>query len=329
MNGVQSAFERLLSEMEPTVRAAFVRALDRIKTNAELRDLERTIERQDIPALLDALNLSPEYFREVNDAVDAVFLAGGQFQVSLAASVSSIPFNRRHLQAEAWARENGARLIAEIAETTRAGVREFVTEGIANGRPSAVIARQVVGKLNRATGRREGGIVGLTERQADFVINARRELVELDVGYFQRQARDRRFDRTVRKAIREGKPLPAATLDKIVGGYSDGLLVGRGDIIARTEAHRALNSGRYEAMRQNAENVGVSVTSITVKWQSVRDGRTRDTHRGLSGKTAQYGTPFQSSSGALMRFPGDREYGAPARETVHCRCTVTFDLGPA
>lgn len=326
MRDLPGAFDRLLSELEPGVRGAFIEAINNIASTAKLHDIEMMLDRGDIEGMLNALNLSPEYFRAVEDAVDGAFYAGAQFQASIAASLSSIPFNRRHLQAETWARENGSRLIVEITEATREGVREAVVAGLASGRSSASIARQVVGTVNRATGRREGGIVGLTGQQSSYVTNARDELERLDPAYFQRKARDRRHDRKIRKSIETGTPLPRADIDRIIRRYVAGLQIRRGDVIARTETHRALNAGRYEAMRQTAENAGVPGSAITAKWQSVGDGRTRDTHRALNGKKAPFEAAFTSFSGAMMRFPGDRSLGAPASETIHCRCTLSYEL---
>lgn len=327
MRDYPGELDRLLSSLEPGVRRAFVDAINRVTTTAEMKRVQDYLDRRDIEGLLDALNLSPDYFRDVQHAVDSAFYSGAAYQVSIAASVSSLPFNRRHWAAEAWARENGTRLIVEISAATREGVREYVSEALRTGRSSASVAREIVGKANKATGRREGGIVGLTGQQSGYVANARTELESLDAAYFKRAARDRRYDATVRRAIREGKPLSKAVVDKIIGRYADGLLIRRGDMIARTEAHNALNAGRYEAMRQTAEAAGLAETAITVKWQATRDGRTRDSHRALGGKTAPYGTPFVSpATGARMMFPGDRRFGAPASELVHCRCTTSYSL---
>lgn len=327
MRDLPGAFDRLLDELHPTIRAAFIEAIERITTTARLREVEELLDRGDVEGLLDALNLSPEYFRGVQDAVDAAFYGGANYQISLAASLSSIPFNRRHWAAEAWARENGSRLIVEISTATREGVRQYVVEALRTGRGSNAVAREIVGRINRAAGRREGGILGLTGQEATYVANARDELIRLDPAYFRRAARDRRFDGIVRRAIKAGKPLARADLERIIGRYSDGLLIRRGDRIARTEAHSALNAGRYEAMRQTAENVGLDASAITVKWQSARDERVRHSHRVLNGKTASYGEAFTSPLGSRMRWPGDREFGALSADVVGCRCTTSFSLG--
>lgn len=319
MRDLPGAFDRLLSELEPSVRQAFLDAINQIRTTAQLYRVEGFLERGDIEGLLDALNLSPEYFRAIQDAADNAFYSGSQFQVSLAASVSSIPFNRRHLQAEAWARDNGSRLIVEIAEATREGVRQFVVAGLSEGRSSSTLARQIVGTMNRATSKREGGIVGLTGQQSAFVGTARSELENLDAAYFKRAARDRRYDPMVRKAIKAGKPLAKADIDRIIRRYSDGLLIRRGDIIARTESHRALNAGRYEAMRQTAENAGLPETAITAKWQAVQDsahprhashpvGQEGAVWRGVH---VAIGCPHEVSWGSFLGCPCERDDPLP------------------
>lgn len=330
MKETPGTFDALLDKLHPDVRQAFENAIERIAITAKLRDIEEMLDRGDIEGLLDALHLSPDYFREVQDAVEQAFYAGGQYQVSISASLSSIPFNRRHWAAEAWARENGSRLIVEITEGTRDGVRQYITEGLQAGRGTNAVAREIVGRVNRATGKREGGIVGLTGQQASYVVNARAELEGLDPAYLKRAARNRQFDKMVRSAIAKGKPLVKADVDRIVQQYTNGLQIRRGDVIARTETHSALNAGRYEAMRQTAENAGMDVSRMTLKWQATRDGRTRDSHRTLGGKTIPYGGVFVSPlTGARMKFPGDRSQGAPASELIHCRCTLSAVWGEA
>ena len=125
------------------------------------------------------------------------------------------------------------------------------------GQEFAEAAREAEARARK--GASKGGIIGLTERQAGYVVNARRQLEELDAGYFERKLRDRRFDRTVAKAIREGKPLAQSDIDRIVGRYSDRLLFYRGETIARTEGLTALNAGRHEGIQQLAERAGLRV----------------------------------------------------------------------
>ena len=324
--GDRLAFEEILDRMTPAVRDAFIAAIENIRATVKLSEIEAHLRAGDVDAALMALNLKPEYFASVRDAIDEAFVKGGQLQVSLRASLSAIPFNRRHRAAEEWAQTNGIRFVAEVTESTREGVREAVVAGLQQGTGPGPLARQIVGTMNASTRKREGGILGLTRQQAAWVMNARRELENLDPAYFERNARDRRLDATIRKAIKAGKPLPKADVDRIINRYSDGLLSYRGGIVARTEAHQALNAGRMEAMRQTAENADVPLDQIIMKWQATKDLRTRDTHRSMGGKTAPFGGTFVSPRGAVMGFPGDTSRGAPASEVVACRCTVTFEI---
>lgn len=320
MRGEFDRYQALLDALEPGIRDAFIEAIRQIKDRAIHRRVVAAIEAGDTEAVADMLDLTPEAMASVEDAIERVFRAGGEFQASVG------PFYPRHERAIEWVRTAGAALVTEVARGQRAAIKGIITAGIDEGRGANSVARDIIGVTNRATGRREGGILGLTEREAGYVANARRQLQELDAGYFERQARDRRYDATVRKAIKAGKPLSADVIEKITRRYQDGLLTRRGNRIARTEAIGALNAGKYEQMRQQMDRLGLSSTDVTVKWVAARDPRVRDTHRALNGQTVDFGQPFQSPSGALMRFPGDRDFGAPASEVVSCRCQPVFEI---
>lgn len=314
------AFERVLDAMSENMRAAFKAAIESIVNRATLRDMEDALTRGDVDAVLQALGLGPEHYAPLEDAVEEAFRAGGAFQASVGA------FYPRHERAMEWSRQHGAALIVEIDSSIREAVTEVIVAGIDEGRGTGPMARDIVGTINRATGRREGGIVGLTGREAAAAMRARRELQELDPAYLQRGARDRRDDRTVRNAIKNGRPLTREQVDRIARRYSNGLLIRRGDRIARTESLRAMNAGRHEAMKQTVEKLGIPESAVLVTWQAARDGRTRHTHSALRGQQVRMGQPFRSPSGALMMFPGDDALGAPAAETINCRCTTSLEI---
>lgn len=204
-------------------------------------------------------------------------------------------------------------------------MRLVLEAGQTEGRNPRATALDIVGRLNRATGRREGGILGLNSAQTDAVIRARQELLSGDAAqmrnYLTRGRRLPKFDRLVRKAIAEGKPLARADADKAVQGYSNSLLKLRGETIARTETLAGLNAGKEEGIRQLIDAGKVQRSAVKKVWRATGDDRTRDSHMALNGTEVGIDTAFTSPlTGAQMMFPHDTSRGAPASETIGCRC---------
>lgn len=204
-------------------------------------------------------------------------------------------------------------------------MRLAVEAGQIEGRNPRGTALDITGRINRATGRREGGIIGLNTAQTDAVIRARQELLSGDPAqlrnYLTRARRDKRFDRLVAKAIKDGKPVAKADVDRIVGRYKDRLLQLRGETIARTETLAGLNAGKQEGIRQLIDSGKVQRSQVKKIWRATGDSRTRDSHMALNGAEAGIDEAFVSPlTGARMLFPHDTSLGAPASETIQCRC---------
>lgn len=193
-------------------------------------------------------------------------------------------------------------------------------DGIERGANPRDTALDITGRINRATGRREGGILGLTSGQTDAVIRARRELLDLDAGYFSRKRRDARFDGIVSRAIKDGKPLSKADVDRITGRYKDRLLNYRGEVIARTETLAALQAGKSEGFEQLIDAGKVRADQVTKTWRATGDGRTRDSHLAMNGQSVKLREAFTTPDGHKMMHPHDNSLGAPASETIQCRC---------
>ena len=89
--------------------------------------------------------------------------------------------------------------------------------------------------------------------------------------------------------------------------------------IARTEVLAASNAG-FNITAEDALRKG-----STKKWDRIwiasSDSRTRDTHAAANGQRCSVDGMF-TIGGSQMKWPGDRSSGAPAHETIHCRCTT-------
>lgn len=316
--------EALLEQFAPPIREAFMEAVQDIAKQAEVARIAERLERGDIDGAIRALHLDPAAYRTLDEAIRQAYIGGGSSAVAGMPVLREpdggrvvLRFDARNPRAEQWLTEHSSTLITRIVDDQRAAVRQALTEGMVDGRNPRSVALDIVGRVNRATGRREGGIIGLTAQQERFVASARRELSDPAImeHYFTRKRRDRSFDGMVLKAIREEKPLDRATIDRIVGRYSDRLLELRGETIARTEAMASLHASQMEAYRQAIDTGAVARQDVRRVWVSTRDNRVRDSHRAMDGESVGLDEAY---SNGLM-YPGDPN--GPVSETANCRCT--------
>lgn len=203
-------------------------------------------------------------------------------------------------------------LIQQITDGQRETIRRIVTTMMAQGKPPAVMAREIK------------EMVGLTPHQAQNVSTFRAGLEGLDPKVLGRSLRDRRYDRTIQRAIDTNTPIPADRVDAMVEAYQRRAIALRATTIARTESLRAANLGSVAGAREAAEMYGLDVEKT---WLATKDARTRDTHRELDGQMVRgMDLPFILQSGQTIRWPHDP--AAAAHETINCRCTLQVRLVP-
>ncbi|MGK9264667.1 phage head morphogenesis protein [Sinorhizobium meliloti] len=328
-------FDTLLATFEPRLAAAFREAFDEIRSSVVLARVIERLERGDVNGAVEAMQIEPEAFSALEIALQEAFNAGGTNAVGEFPRVMDPKGNRviwrfgvRNPVAEAILGDLSSTMVTHITGDQREGIRQALEQGLARGANPRSTALDVVGRQNRVTGRREGGVIGLTRYQIEFIERARLHLASGDPDlmnrYFELKTRDKRFDRAVMVAIRAGKPVTGEALTKIVGRLRDKNLLLRGEMLARTETMMALSSARDEAMRQQIEAGKVQAQDITKVWRSAGDSRVRHTHRVLNGKSVGMDEVFQSPSGALLRFPGDPR--APIFEISGCRCRLEYKV---
>lgn len=307
----------MLDSLEGQIAQAFLRAVaDRVR-RASLKEIEAGVVAHDVEAILRAAGLTSAELTQVTETIRAGYIAAAAAE----GAAAGVIFDVRNDAAVRWLAEMSARLVVEITGKQEAALRIALEEGLRHGRGPRSVALDIVGRVG-ATGRRSGGIVGNHDLAAGWISNARGELLNLDPAYFVRKARDKRFDGTIRKAIKAGKPLPAKTLDAIIGRYADRLLKLRGDTIGRTEALTAVAAGREQAWAQGITEGLYKAGDITRKWDATMDARTRPAHAYMDGQRRAFGVPFQSLTGALLMHPGDSSLGAGGADTIQCRCYV-------
>lgn len=328
-------FEELLENVEPKLAEAFRQSVQAIRDNVILARVVEKLERGDINGAIAALQIEPEAFAALDRAILEAYNAGGVNAITEYPAIKDPDGNRvlfsfgvRNEAGEAALRQHSSSLITGISDDAKEAARVMLSEGLAQGRNPTSTALDLVGRQSRITGRREGGIIGLSSHQVGFIEKYRAGLLsgdaELMKAYLGLATRDKRFDRTVTVAINAGKPLSAAAVQQIIGRLSDRNLLLRGEMIARTETMTALGMARDDAMRQQINAGKIAAQDVTKKWHSAGDSRVRHTHRILNGQGVPIDGLFQSPSGAALRYPGDPL--APISETSGCRCWVSYDV---
>lgn len=333
LSAQEQLFQELLDHYGPKVAKAFMEAVDDLRAGADLQRLTAAIAAGDLASAVAALELDPAAFNDLIEALRESYIAGGKGAVETMkapAAAGVIRFDGRNQAAEAWLRDHSSEMVTRIITDQREAIREVLEANMRRGANPKTAARQIVGSVNRVTGKREGGLIGLSSVQAGYVTTARQELASGDPAelrhYLTRTRRDKRFDRSVQKAINTETPVPADIARKAVNRYEARLLELRGQTIARHETLTSLQAAKHQAYLQAVESGKLQASTVRRVWRDVGDLRVRHSHRLLDGDTVGLTEPFRSPSGAMLMFPGDSSLGAPASETIGCRCDVNYRI---
>ena len=326
-----------IEALEPSFRAAFEASIADIKSSAQMAVIIRALEENRIDDVINALNLKPEFFAPLDDAIRGAYLAGGRASLRALPALTepgggrlAIRFGGNTPRAQRWVMLSSSTLIVGVIIPDQIeAVRNVIEAGIRTGTGPRTTALNIVGRINRATGLREGGILGLTKHQSGMVINVRDTLSDPDLirGYFVKdratgrmkprfKLTDRRSDGIVRRAIADGRALGAKDVQSITTRYEQRLLKLRGDTIARTESLGAFNAGQQEGLNQLVDSGAVRTEQIRRVWRTAKDSRVRDTHQSLDGDSVGLNERFDNG----LMFP--LESGGPPAEVINCRCVI-------
>jgi len=314
-----SRIEALIAIQERRFRRVFQEAIQLILDEYTLNELADLLEAGKLEEALEAVDRAA--IKIGNTYGEQLSIAARDTAAWLSANALTVEvsFDQTNYRAVAMMQENKLRLVREFTAEQKAAVRQAITEGIKEGANPREQARNF------------RNAIGLTQRQEAAVRNYRRMLEGAGRGVgdsaeaLQRKRRDRRFDRTVARALRDSKPLTKAQIDLMVGRYRERYIKYRAEVIGRTEALRSVHQGTLEMYQQAFETGALGQAEVKHKWIAARDKRTRDSHRHLSGLVRLTGETFPGADGPL-KYPGDPD--APASETVQCRCVLSTRLDP-
>lgn len=333
---------QIADRLEGGVRDAFLESINRFTSDVQLSLLIEAVEARDTARVLRLLNMERGYFAPLDRGLTGAYTEAGEAvmaqwmaQAKAAGAQVRAVFDARNLRAEEWLKAQSSRLIREITDDAREAVQSLLARNLEKGTAPRTTALDIVGRINRATGRREGGVIGLGSQREKWAQSAFEEL-RADPStksgraqmrnYLDRKARDRRFDSIVKRAIRDEKPVSAADARQITARYRQKLLRQRGEMIARTELLGSVHAAQDEGLEQLIEDGKVSRQNVAGTWDTSLDGFERDEHRAMDGQEKPHGEPFVSPSGYRLMHPGDRSLGSPAEMVIQCRCVKRLSV---
>jgi len=145
--------------------------------------------------------------------------------------------------------------IAQLESDARDSIQTIISDGVRNGTPLDDVASNI------------RDLIGLTDTQAQAVLNYQRMLMELDPGALARQLRNTDYDAVLQDAIDNDTSLSDAAIQSMVDDYTDNYLDYRAATIAQTESTRAANAGLHDAYSQAVERGALPEDAITRQWQ--------------------------------------------------------------
>ena len=330
-----TTFEKFYALQIPEVRDLFIEAMRDVSDDANIEEMIKAIETNDIDRLVQASGYNVVVLNKIIDKIEDIYERTGNMMVDgwpklrNAFGLVTPVFNIRNSAVERELSEFSSRFVKEISDEMRKSIQETLTDGMMRGINPRETAINIVGRYNLVTHKRIGGTIGLASNQVKWVNNARRYLENLDERYFSLGLRDKRFDSIVKKAIAEGKKLTKEKVSQLITAYESKALKYRADAIARTETIQAINRAERAAIAQNIQEGLISADLVTKWWSNSADERVRLSHVELGrryNKENQIGfdEPFETMTGSKLLYPGDTSLGADASEIIHCRCKCMY-----
>lgn len=160
--------------------------------------------------------------------------------------------------------------------------------------------------------------IGLTVVGYRAVQNFRSLLERGSSQALARELRDRRFDRTIERAISSRTPLTAAQITRMTNRYRENQIKARARTIGLSSGNAAVHGGDSEMFRQAMASGAIVAEDIDQIWLTRQDSLVRSSHRPMDQQGRPFGVAFLSGAGNLLRYPGDLR--APFRDRIGCRC---------
>lgn len=305
--------DELLAREDARIAGIFRTLVEQLKGEIDLDELADLLEQGRQEEAFERLQIVAE---RLGAEVNVSFVTSGQSTTEFlnAAGVGRAVFNQVNTQAVAAMQRKRLELIREFTDEQRRATSLALISGVEAGRNPRGQARDFRDSI------------GLTERQWAAVANYRRALGRVgtdesgQLDALNRALRDKRGDPSIRRAVREARPLDPERIDWLVRRYTERYVKYRSEVIGRTEALGAVHQGNHESYRQAIANGVIKEEDLERTWETRVDGRQRDSHLILNQQKRGFDEPWMTRHGPILH-PGDPE--ADAAEIIQCRCAVS------
>ncbi|WP_353268015.1 hypothetical protein [Gemmatimonas sp.] len=192
-------------------------------------------------------------------------------------------------------------LAAQVREVARA----YVENGIRDGKGIPAMAREL------------RTVIGIAPHQERYVDNLARELREMSPRFKDRVLRDKRYDRLILRAIKEGKPLSEPKIAQIASAYTRKFSAYNTEVVTRQITLDSFREANRLSWEQAVADGYVDADSVFKVW--VHSGLPKDPrpeHVALNGTAVRYNQPFPNG----QQVPGEGQFG--------CGCSARFEVRP-
>lgn len=305
---------RISDRFGPDVAAAFMSAVEQVRDQIDMEELETAVRAGNISRVEAALKV--ETLRRIlqsseglSGALRQTFSATGDAAAGVMSEALDLDFSfdARDPLATQFVRTQAGDLIKNITDDQLLGVRGVLGRAFVEGIPPRRAARHI------------HGIVGIRQDWAQAPLNMAQEIREGQAA----AATSRRLDAATKQRIRQRIRADTVTEDfinDVTETYRHSLRRRRARDIARTETIRASSAGQQAGFEQ-AQRRGALPDTARRFWVVTPDDRLRETHAAIPGMNpngVKISEPFDTPMGARMYPPAG----------VNCRCSVSLAPNP-
>jgi hypothetical protein len=307
---------RRMAEDAPGLAASILRAISQLQ-NTPIAAIERALVGGGVEAVISELFSEAQVNAAMADArreiIRIVDRQGRSTWANVIPGAVSGTFDVLAPQVLERVQTMATRALGQFSRDVADTVRREAERGLVDG------------ENPRTTARRIREVVGLAPSQAESVASFRDVLeggprATVYADWKSRELRDKRFDRTIQKAIASKENLAPEQVDRMVDAYQRKFVAFHAETIARTTALDANKLGQELAFEQAVDAGLVDTARLVKRWVTTLDGRERPEHAEMDGVEVPYDEPWDVPGAGPQMYPGDGEW--------NCRCAAVYRLLP-